>query len=182
MANFMELISANYPNLVISCLGDPSVYENITLISGDQLPTIDELNVILLNELKIEQVTMLSEACNKQIISGFTSSALGYPCIYDSEEVDQLNLIGSSAVTAPTPANPDGSITEYAVRKIVDGVTQPKEYVFHSYANLREVMADGAIYKLSLLQKFNNKRNYINNQTTSIDQVLAVTWDSVEPS
>lgn len=146
--------------------GGPTIY-----IPTDQ--EIDQHPTYLL-ETKISKINELSLACKNDIISGFESSALGTPHIYDSEEVDQLNLVGSVATTAPTPDTPAGYSIYYAVR---DVNTNEKSYQLHTHGQLRQVLADGAQRKLFLLQKFATKRAIVEAQTT-VSGVNAITWDS----
>ncbi len=178
--DYVTAISTFYPDAEVVCIGDPHVYENITWEAGAVLPTKEVLDQTIFNKAIEDQVQALSDACQVQITSGFESSALGYTCIYDSEEVDQLNLIGSVSTISPTPDSPAGYTTPYAVRPVVNGVPQAKEYTVHTYAQLRQVMTDGAQFKLQCLIKFNTKRYIVQNMCSTIEQILAITWDSIE--
>jgi hypothetical protein len=51
--------------------------------------------VLSLAELKAAQITTLSAACQAQIYTGFTSSALGTAHTYPAKDKDQVNLSGS---------------------------------------------------------------------------------------
>jgi hypothetical protein len=178
---YMECLGKSFPNVSAVCFGDPDVYEDIVWEGGDPLPAKAVLEAQILANLKIDKVTELSQACELEIISGFTSDALGTPAIYDSETVDQLNLIGAASATAPMEGMPEGFSGPYAVRPIVEGVVQPKRYEMHSYAQLRAVLQSGFFFKLVRLQKFNDKRDYVNNVAATIEAVEAVSWTSVEP-
>lgn len=176
--DYVVCISEFYPDLQVSCFGDPTVYENIQVEAGGVLPSQAELDACALTRAKRIRIEDLSEECRANIESGVVSSALGTPHMYDSEQVDQLNATGTTLSISPYSASPDGGSSEYAVRPIVDGVTQAKVYVSHTYLQMRQVMADGVAFKLALLQNFNNKRDYINNVAASIADVEAVTWSS----
>lgn len=177
--NLITILGKYYPNVQVHCVGADIAYANLVWDGGDPLPTEAELTALQLADIKAEQISMLSEQCQQSICGGFQSSGLGSPTWYDSEEVDQLNLVGASLSTGPTPTNPDGTSIEYAVRPINgDGSLAPKTYVSHTHDQLKTVLGDGAQVKLQYLQKFNTKRDYINNQTSTIAEVLAVTWES----
>lgn len=180
--DYMAVLGDFYPHIDAVCFGDPFNYADIQVENDSVLPSQDELDTHVLSRYKQLKVVDLSTACRLDVISGFESSGLGYPCMYDSTEVDQLNLAGSLLSISPTSQYPDGTTAYYAIRPVVDGVVQPKTYVEHTYLQLRQVVIDGVAFKLARLQKFNAKRDYINDNCSTQDQVDAVTWDSVEPS
>jgi hypothetical protein len=183
MANYMEIITANYPGIIITCIGDPTIYENITLVEGVAIPPKADLDALDFQRIISLQIAAMSQACQQQIISGFTCDVFGNgPYEYDSEDVDQINLLGSVAIAQPTPSNPAGMSVQYAARRYIDGVPeQPKQYYLHTYEQIRGVMVNGGLWKLGLLLKFNTKRVYL-LACTDEATALAVTWDSVEPT
>ena len=176
----MKCIGDSFPNVKVHCKGNETVYTDIIWEDGDSIPSQADLDNAYLVNLKIELINSLSDSCQQDIVSGFTSTALGSINVYDSAEVDQLNLIGTTTATAPTPDYPSGASSPYAVRPMINGVIQPKVYLTHTYANFRKVLYDGSIFKLTRLQKFNNKRAYILNNVLTEAQVLAITWNSTE--
>lgn len=176
--DYVRCIGEYYPNIGCMCVGDPTVYENIIRTSGDPLPTVDELDRKIVEIIKADKISELSNSCQEEIISGFVSNALGYDCVYDSTELDQLNLVGSFASTIKTELNPNGTPTYYAVRKIVDGVVKSKSYEVHNHVMLQKVIMDGVAFKLGLLQKFNMKRDYINHTALTAAEIDAITWQS----
>lgn len=176
--NYLECLSIHYPELNVVCYGDPTDYAFLVIAEGQVLPIQVELDAWIFSDLKIAKVSELSQACQAAIILTFTSDALGSVNVYDSDEVDQLNIIGAVSATSPLPEAPEGSTMPYAVREVIGGIIQPKAYVLHTHAQLRKVLSDGAFYKLGCLQKFNAKRDYVNGLTTT-EAVTAVTWDSV---
>lgn len=178
--NYMDCLGGSFPDVKAICFGDPFNYNDIQWEGGDPLPLKEVLDECVLHDTKDAKVKELSLACEKEIIGGFESSALGSPAIYDSERVDQLNLIGAATATGPVPGVPEGFQGPYAVRPVIDGVIQPKQYIMHSYGQLRTVLLDGFNFKLARLQKFNDKRDFINNVAVTLADVDAVTWDSVE--
>ena len=100
---------------------------------------------------------------------------------YDSDELDQLNLVGSVASTAPMEGFPSGFASEYACRPIVNGIPQTKEYKLHTYAQFRMVIYDGVQVKLAKLKQFNDLRNYIDETELTIEQLEAITFETQIP-
>jgi hypothetical protein len=178
MIDYMKCIGDNFPTVIASCAGDNSNYADLKWEAGDPIPSKAVLDASLFQTMKADKLAELSYACQVVITSGFLSNALGSLHMYDSEEVDQLNLVGSTANVAPTPTLPDGSSCLYACREVVGGITQPKSYKLHSYSQLRQIMSDGVDYKLSLLVNFNTKRYYVETATTIV-QINAINWSSI---
>jgi len=173
--NYLDCISENYPTVLVECFDDGFNYETLNWVGGDPLPSKVDLDAIIFKRIVNDKLAELSANCQSDIMAGFISNALGYPCMYGSTEVDQLNLIGAVSATAPTPTAPSGYSNVYAVRPIIDGIVQPKTYIVHSYGQFRQVLADGSAYKSTKLLAFNTKRTYLSSLTTAED-VNAVTW------
>jgi len=132
-------------------------------------------NLTNMYTMRKDAVACISQKCENTIISGFKSNSLGSLHIYDSEMVDQINLVGSVIATSPIPpAFPDGFPQYYATR---DAASNVKTYELHTHAQLRRVLQDGAYFKLYILQVFHQKRIMIEN-ATSREEILAITWDS----
>lgn len=172
--DYVAIIGNNFPSVHVECHGDPSVYTNIVHIIGDPLPTQNELDTALLSNVQTNQIEAMSQQCAKMITSGFSSAALGSDHWYDSEEVDQLNLIGATTTTSPSIQDPNGTSIYYACRQLSNG---QKTYTLHTHEQLRQVLSDGAIFKLAMLQKFFTKKQYILG-LTSIAAIENVSWDS----
>lgn len=167
-----EALSAGWPSLVWECRGDISDYNNYE--SQDTLPTIAEVQQVRTDLVRTCVIDSLSETCEQYIMAGFVSSALGTPHFYDAELADQINLMGGFLITLT------GAGIPYAVRNINTGL---KEYREHTQAQMTQVLADGAQWKLYYLNLFHQKRNYITSiphSDTAVDEIVAVTWDSVE--
>jgi len=177
MINYVEAIGACFPNVGVVCIGDPTNYANLTWETGDPIPTQAAIEAAFLEVAKKKRIVELSHDCEQAIISGFVSSALGTPHMYDSEVVDQLNLAGSLVNVFPTVENPNGGAEDYAARPVVDGVVQPKVYINHTFSQLKQVVADGVAFKLNLLKQFNTKRDYILNQVTDFEELPLVLFN-----
>lgn len=177
--DYVNAISHFYQNIQVVCFGDPNIYENLQRVPEGALPSKNELDANILQYLKQQHILELSEQCQVKIISGFTSNALGVTYLYDSEDVDQINLLGSLLTTAPTTEYPDGITTDYATRSVVmplmGNAVNPKIYRPHTHFQLRRVAYDGAVFKLTWLKRFNEKRDYINSSCNTVEEVLAVT-------
>ena len=176
--DYVSCLSTAFPSVIVACVGDPMVYENLVWEGGDKLPSKEVLDVAILQQMRDKKIAEMSQACETEITGGFISEALGTPGVYDSEQVDQLNIIGTTTACAPSIEAPEGYPYPYAVREIIDGVVQPKKYVVHTYAQLRRVLFDGAQFKIVRLQKFNMKRDWITNNTVTADDINAITWES----
>jgi len=172
MIDYVTAIGMAFPGVSVSCSGDPTVYAN--LVSSQQLPTEAEIIESWTGVVRNQRITELSELCEQFIMAGFISEAMGQPYFYDSEIVDQINLIGAYMMTHAGMAVP------YAARNMSTGV---KEYYVHDGQQMTQVLTDGALWKLFYLNKFHNKRQYLLSLTypeNSIEDIMAVTWDSVE--
>lgn len=173
MVTYLDVIAQYYPT--IQCVSiNPNVYSDINWLNTpvQDIPSQVTLDTKILDMYKTNKITELSDMCHVSIISGFISNALGQNYIYDSEEVDQINILGVVSSTMPTALAPLGSSIYYACRNVATNV---KSYVVHSHAQLREVLEDGADRKLSLLQQFHSLQNQVNACTTA-GQVQAIVW------
>ena len=107
-------------------------------VNGDALPGNPGLQTpdpqYTLDEEKSLKKEELRQDCKSAIQGGFTSSATGTEYTYQSDEKDQINLIG---------ANQAGVDMEYTV---IDG-TGNKVRVQHTVAQLLTVFSDGVAAK-----------------------------------
>lgn len=173
--SLITLLGKHYPGVRAHCIGDDTVYSNLVWDGGDPLPTEQELQNIALTDVKGIKIKQLSDTCAQAILDGFISPALGSPFKYDAEDVDQINLLGAVTATSPSAENPTGTSMMYAVRPVVNGVYGAKYYTLHTHAQLKQVVVDGAAYKLTCLQHFNELRNDVNAAAT-LEEVAAVVW------
>lgn len=129
-----ELIDYSDGNGVqLMWLGDPAAAPDLAAI----IKASAESELTAAKRAKIEEI---NACCRAKIVGGFSSAALGAPHTYDSEEADQLNLIGAIALNSDLPYR----CTDAA------GV---KDFRPHTAAQLKQVAADGAAVKLSALEK-----------------------------
>lgn len=95
MTNYIEILGEYFPDTQAYVVGDPTAYANVVWVTA-QVPQAD-IDAANLTKCKTEAIMLFSEYARDEIVSGFFSSALGYPHEYDSEPEDQLNLIGAAA-------------------------------------------------------------------------------------
>lgn len=168
--SYLDVISNYYPTIQVSATG-PN-YEDITWSHGGPIAK-NELEDKMIDLAKDKKVEELSYACERAIIGGFLSSALGSSHVYDSEEVDQINLLGAVAAASPTPDQPQGFSIYYACRDVQTGI---KSYAEHSYVQLRTVLNDGSLFKLYHLQTFHTKRVQVWACQT-LEEIDLISWD-----
>ncbi|EMN59734.1 MULTISPECIES: hypothetical protein [Leptospira] len=95
--------------------------------------------IIDLTQKRDSFMKLIESVCEKKIVAGFISNALGVPHFYKSDRDDQLNLIGLASLNESFPYRCTDK----------NGVN---EYRLHSSDQFKQVSNDGAIRKTSLLQ------------------------------
>lgn len=116
-----------------------------------------------LEEVRANKLWELEAACDGEILAGFPSDALGDLHHYDSDIVDQINLLGAVMLGQPTP---------HKCRK--DGEAD-KQWHTHTAAQMRKVVADGATHRRGILQKFTNLKQSVKAMTDAA-QIESVVW------
>lgn len=116
--------------------------------------------VLTLDKIQEKKILELSQACEAEIVSGFTSNALGTTHTYQSDRDDQLNLIGM------VTANVDDFF------KCHDGAGW--SYKLHTIAQLKQVLTDGKNTKLASLQRFNSLKEQVLSSTES--EIELIVW------
>lgn len=53
--SYVEIIGEEYPNISVSCSGNPLIYENIIHAGGDPLPSKEELDAAILNKIRLRK-------------------------------------------------------------------------------------------------------------------------------
>lgn len=152
-----EWISANRPTLV-----------SITESDADELRFGDEATLVA--KAKVIKNAYLTTQCAVDIVGGFTSNAIdaGQAYGYDSRDVDQTNLdhaliaaqhTGSTfAILCNNPSGQDGFM-----------------YRDHTEAQIKEVIADFATFRLGKSQTLTLKLAEVNAATT-VAEVEAISW------
>lgn len=116
-----------------------------------------------LSEIKQAKISEINSKAKQEIISGFISDALGTQHLYQSKEVDQLNLIGlvSAGQDDYFKCSADGGSTW--------------KYKLHTIDQLKQVLADGKKKKLEILMKASQLKEQVKNATTK-EEVEAIIW------
>ena len=161
MINYIETISTYHADIGVSA-SDCCDYNSIDW-NGNTPIAQAQLDVEWLGIYKTNAIISMSVLAQNDIVQTFESTALGGspPYKYDSKFEDQLNLIGSASA---------GDDMDYPVR--IDDV---KTYLWHTHAELLQVVQDGRDVKLNVLQTFNTKKESILSATTEAE-VDAVVW------
>ena len=161
--NYIDVIGENFTTM--PCYARGEKYSDI-MWNGATPISQDALDALILAAVKRERILDLSDSAHGEIISGFLSNALGSGYYYDSDQEDQLNLIGAVASGASIP---------FSCRQALGGA---KQYMIHTAAQLLQVLNDGKNVKLAVLQKFSIKKDII-LAASDIIAVEAITWESI---
>lgn len=107
---------------------------------ADGFPVAVDQPAPSLESAKAAKSAVINTACAAAIVGGFASSALSAPHTYDSALEDQLNLIGAVGLGIDMPY------------RCADAAGV-KEFRLHTAVQLKQVAADGAVIKLTALEK-----------------------------
>lgn len=126
-----------------------------------------------IDSIKISKISLINTSCETAIISGFKSSSLQAEYLYQSDRDDQLNLMGLAA-------NGIDNFLKCGLATIVLENSIEKEvitwdYKLHTIAQLKQVLGDGAKYKLDLLTKANTLKIQVQNATT-VNELDGINW------
>lgn len=111
--------------------------------------------------------------CQETIFKGFTSTALGTPHNYPSDDKDQANL-AASVLSSLYPLLPSDWTTMFLCQD-EDGVWQ---FRHHNATQIQKVGADGKEFILNVRLKNEGLQNMISSALT-VEEVNAITWDSL---
>ena len=118
---------------------------------------------LILSSAKKVKIAALSGECEKAIVSGFTSTALGTPHHYNAQYDNQMNLsiLGLAGLDA-----------DYTCTDLATGV---KAQRFHLAAQIHQVFLDGLAHKAGLMKKFGQLRSLVEAASTT-EEVEAIVW------
>lgn len=116
---------------------------------------------------KAAQIELLNGACQGQILSGFTSSALGSAREYPSADTDQRNLL--SAVTAS-----QGQAAAWTT-PIWCADSGTWSLAAHTAAQVQRVNADWLAFRVAAQQKYADLIAQVSAATT-VSAVRAIVW------
>jgi len=137
--------------------------KNLIPITEEELA---ELLKPTLKQAKKQKISEINGKCKQEIEAGVASSALGSEHIYQSEPVDQINLIG--VVLA-------GQDSLFKCGEKDDKGNITWSYKQHTIAQLKQVLADGKAYKLALLEKANKLKEQVKNAKT-VNEINKINW------
>jgi len=139
---------------------DEQIKDGLTPISESEF---NELIAPKLEDIQAQKVVSINSSCTQAIESGFESNALGEPHIYQSDELDQLNLIGvvASGVDQHFKCSANGG--------------ESWEWKQHTVEQLKQVLSDGAIVKGQLLQKAGLLKAQVSSAST-VEELDAIEW------
>ncbi|GIM47049.1 hypothetical protein DNHGIG_25980 [Collibacillus ludicampi] len=153
------------PEEVVDAFNNPQYY----MVQNDELVQKPDYAASLLEDVKARKIAELDQMCNQTILAGFTSSALGAPHQYDFDEEAQRNFAGTLALL-----NVDSTITSITWKTVDAGP------LTHTRDQFIQLCRDAFNFKDSQIQKYWSKKNQV-LQSTTVDQVNAITWDDPTP-
>lgn len=119
-----------------------------------------------LAQYKQDKINLLSATCRSEILSDFTSSALGAPHQYGFDADDQTNIGGTL-----------GAINAGLCPATFTWRTNDAGALNHSIDQFKQVFADGMTHKQSKIYKYGNLKDQINDPTTDskdkVDTIVA---------
>ncbi len=92
--------------------------------------------------------------------------------MYGTTLNDQIDVIGAVVLTSPNPMQPDGGSIPFGC---ADPVTGQSEFPIHTFAQLIQLLIQGAQMKIQLLMKANDLEALI-LAATSVKQISMITW------
>jgi hypothetical protein len=160
--NAIEISDEQYQ----TCINEPGW----TISNGELVeppaPTSDQS----LKAARDIQIATLATACRENIVSGFTSSALGDPAMYPTaQQTDRDNLQSAAQVALAS--------------SVVEGWTTPLwceaagvwSFVEHSAQQMQQVNADWMALRTSAQQRYADAIDRVNAATT-VEDVQAITY------
>lgn len=128
---------------------------------------VDPASLMTLSEVRAAQAAKASAACAAPLTTGFTSSALGTPHTYPSQDDDQRNL--QSAVSAAVAAPPNWTTPIWCANN------DAWSFTAHTAAQIQQVNADWLAHRVAAQQKYADLIARI-NAANSIEEVQAIDW------
>lgn len=106
MITYVDVLSKYYPALTFSAIGDGSIYENITIVSGGSLPPQQDLDVYILEETrnaKWEEIK--NERDRRKLDGGYKVNVNGTDYWFHSDTTSRIQQIALVMMGANLPAN-----------------------------------------------------------------------------
>lgn len=122
-----------------------------------------------ISSAKTDKSKSLYARCKKEILSGFSSSALGVEHHYPSKETDQANL-NASVTSSFYPNLPLNWTTPFWCER--NGIW---DYKMHSAEQIQQVGVDGKNIILAKLSK-NAQLHQMVSSATTLDEIQSINW------
>lgn len=171
----------NDKSIVIECESFPPLGKFFEVGKGLRDKTEKEkveVGEIELATIKERICNKIDEICSNLIVSGFKSDALGEKRIYQSDERDQLNLIG----TVASGIGGRFKCKQLAI-PIIEGeepVIPKWEFILHTNTQIKQVLEDGKNRKEFLLEHCFKQKSAIqalNNYDAVISFDILQGWE-----
>lgn len=92
--DYVKILRTNYPNVGFNCIGDASVYANLTWVSGDSIPSQETLDGCRLEICKSIVREKVNEYRKEWLFDYFTYDDKHWDCNKDGRDnISGLNLI-----------------------------------------------------------------------------------------
>ena len=110
---YMEALGQAWPNVQAHCMGDGSVYEDITRVAGDPLPTKAELDAWIAADVKIDMWKLIQAERDRRKSAGLLIGTKWF----HSDDTSRIQYLGLVLMGAGMPAGimwktMDGSFVE----------------------------------------------------------------------
>ncbi|MCO5413700.1 hypothetical protein [Ralstonia mojiangensis] len=128
---------------------------------------VDPLSLMTLDQVRTAQAIKASTVCASALTTGFTSSALGTPHTYPSQDDDQRNLQSAVSASAVAPSN--------WTTRIWCANNDAWSFTAHTAAQIQQVNADWLAHRVAAQQKYADLIARI-NAANSIEEVQAIDW------
>ena len=143
------------------------VADEYDLLPGE---TWSETQPELMGLVKEKQLRLVDAACAGEITAGFTSSALGEPHTYPSDQNSQANLAANVLSSMYPDFKADWNTLQLCADASGAWVYRP-----HTAAQIQQVGLDGKEAILSCLTRMDARRKAINS-AADVAAIQAVNW------
>lgn len=114
--------------------------------------------------LKRRKETQILNSYQNEVDNRFSSNAINTIKWYDSKEIDRNSLIGVVAT------NQDSYYKCFSTQTEIDG-----QWVLHTIEQLKNVLNDGRLLMIQLIQKRDSLISQIKNAETE-EQIISINW------
>jgi len=106
MITYVDVLSKYYPEIAFSAPGNGSIYENIDVISGGQLPSQQDLDTLILEETRfIKWEEIKNERDRRKLDGGYKINVNGTDYWFHSDTTSRIQQIALVMMGANLPQN-----------------------------------------------------------------------------